>query len=139
MKVMIDLNVFLDFLQNRQPHYEASARVLSKILFGQLTGVIPAHAVTTLHYLIAKYASVRQANETIDWLLGRFEVAACDKAALLRARLLAFTDFEDAVLAALAEREKCDAIITRNITDFASSPVSAVTPKDFWTRSAESY
>jgi predicted nucleic acid-binding protein len=135
MKIMIDLNVFLDFFQDRQPYYHASARVLDMALVGQLTGVIPAHAVTTLHYLIAKHAGTRQADETVDWLLDRFEVASCDKAVFLRARLLAFRDFEDAVLAALAEREKCAAVVTRNTADFASSPVSAVTPSEFLSRS----
>jgi predicted nucleic acid-binding protein len=137
MKIMIDLNVFLDFFQNRQPYYNSSAQVLNRVLFGRLTGVIPAHAVTTLHYLIAKYTGARQADEIVGWLLDRFEIASCDKAILLRARLLAFGDFEDAVLAALAEREKCSAIVTRNTKDFASSPVSAVTPSEFLSQSVE--
>ena len=41
------------------------------------------------------------------------------------------TDFEDAVVAAIAESAGCSVIITRNITDFSQSPVSAITPEEF--------
>jgi len=34
MKVMIEFNVFLDFFQNRQRHYQSSARVPNTILLG---------------------------------------------------------------------------------------------------------
>ena len=40
-------------------------------------------------------------------------------------------DFEDAVLAAAAQREKAGFIITRNVKDFANSPVRVITPAEF--------
>jgi hypothetical protein len=49
---------------------------------------------------------------------------------MLRARGLAFDDFEDAVVAAAAEKLHCRWIVTRNVVDFASSPVPAVTPAE---------
>jgi hypothetical protein len=41
------------------------------------------------------------------------------------------SDFEDAVVAAIAKREKADFIITRNEADFANSPVPALSPARF--------
>lgn len=41
------------------------------------------------------------------------------------------TDFEDAVVAASAEAAGCDYVVSRNVPDFAGSPVPAVTPADF--------
>jgi predicted nucleic acid-binding protein len=41
------------------------------------------------------------------------------------------SDFEDAVLAACAKRIKADYIVTRNVRDFAQSPVPAISPNDF--------
>jgi len=41
-----------------------------------------------------------------------------------------FNDFEDAVVAASALKEKCDFIATRNIGDFRNSPLKAVTPEE---------
>jgi predicted nucleic acid-binding protein len=131
MKVTLDLNVVLDVVQHRQPHYQDSAEVLSRARSGELAAVLPAHAITTLYYVIAKAATATKADETVDWLLTHFEVGAVDKAIVLRARQLSFADFEDAVVAGVAEAARCDYVITRNVADFAGSPVPAITPADF--------
>lgn len=131
MKVLFDLNVLLDVVQNRVPHYEDSARVLSLARRGEIQGVLPVHAFTTLYYIVAKAAGKTKAEQTVDWLLAHFEVAVADKAVLLRARQLPLADFEDAVVASLAQAGQCDHVVTRNVSDFAGSPVSALTPTDF--------
>jgi len=41
MTVVVDVNVLLDVSQNRQPHYDASARVLSMVCEGRLKGIYP--------------------------------------------------------------------------------------------------
>ena len=40
-------------------------------------------------------------------------------------------DFEDAIIAESCARNEIDLIITRNLKDFKSSPVPAMTPDDF--------
>jgi len=131
MKVLLDLNVLLDVVQNRVPHYHDSAKVLSLARLGEIQAVLPVHAFTTLYYILAKAAGKAKADQTIDWLLAHFEVAVADKAVLRRARQLPLADFEDAVVASLAEAGQCDHVVTRNVSDFAGSPVSALTPTDF--------
>ena len=131
MKVLLDLNVLLDVVQNRVPHYHDSAKVLSLARLGEIQAVLPVHAFTTLYYILAKAAGKPKADQTIDWLLAHFQVAVADKAVLLRARQLPLADFEDAVVASLAEASQCDHVVTRNVSDFAGSPVSALTPTDF--------
>ncbi len=42
MKWMLDLNVVLDVLQRREPFYDASARVLSKIVNAESPGCLVA-------------------------------------------------------------------------------------------------
>ncbi len=134
MKVLLDLNVLLDVVQNRVPHYHDSAKVLSLARLGEIQAVLPVHAFTTLYYILAKAAGKAKADQTIDWLLAHFEVAVADKAVLRRARQLPLADFEDAVVASLAEAGQCDHVVTRNVSDFAGSPVSALTPTDFLIR-----
>ena len=131
MKITLDLNVVLDVVQNRAPHYQDSAEVLSRARTGEFTGVLPSHAVTTLYYILAKAAGTAKADQTVDWLLTHFEIAVADKAIFRRARQLTLADFEDAVVSSLAEATKCDYVVTRNVPDFAGSPVPAVTPTDF--------
>lgn len=52
MKVLLDLNVLLDVVQRRLPHYEASARVLSCARRDEIVATNSAHAVTTLFYVL---------------------------------------------------------------------------------------
>lgn len=126
MKVLLDLNLLLDVVQHRVPHYEASAQVLSCARRGEITATIPAHAVTTLFYVLRKASGQAVAETTTDWLLQHFEIARTDKAVLAAARALPMPDFEDAVVAASAAG--CQFIVTRNVADFAGSPVPAITP-----------
>lgn len=67
----------------------------------------------------------------MDWLLEHFDVPAADKAILRRARGLPLKDFEDAVVASVAEKHACDYIVSRNVPDFFGAPVPAVSPGDF--------
>ena len=131
MKVLFDLNVLLDVVQNRAPYYHDSAQVLSLARLGEIQAVLPVHAFTTLYYILAKAAGQGKAEQTVDWLLAHFEVAVADKAVLLHARQLHVADFEDAVVASLAKAGRCDYVVSRDVSDFAGSPVPAVTPTDF--------
>ena len=131
MNIMVDLNVLLDFVQKREPHFQYSAIVISEILSKKVNGLLPAHALTTVHYLISKYDNQTRANRIIDWLLSNFAVVANDKPSFVQARNLQFDDFEDAVVSTLAKSSNCSHIITRNISDFEKSPIPAITPEEF--------
>ena len=131
MTVVVDINVLWDVFQNRQPHYEASARVLSLVCEGRLKGVFPSHGVTTLFYLIAKYGTHSDAMGAVDRVLSFFEVRCLDKNGWLFARRLPMADFEDAVVAGLAAEEGASFIITRNVSDFSNAPVQAINPANF--------
>ena len=131
MNVMIDLNVLLDVFQEREPHYRFSSIVLSEILKGNLKGVIPAHALTTIHYIISKYLNCQKADEKIDWILEKFEISPADRIVFENARAFDIDDFEDAVVSSMAQISECDYIITRNVFDFKKSSVPAITPQLF--------
>lgn len=131
MKVTVDLNVLLDVAQNRLPHYHASEEVVHRIRRGEFAAVLPGHALTTLHYIIEKYAGTPLANQTLDGMLADFAIHPVDKANFQRARQLPSSDFEDAVVAVTAEITGSDFIVTRNVPDFVGSSVPAITPIDF--------
>ena len=54
-----------------------------------------------------------------------------DAAGWQEATLRPLTDFEDAAVATVAKVTASAFIITRNVGDFAGSPVPAITPADF--------
>ena len=131
MTVVVDINVLLDVFQNRQPHYDASARVLSLLCDGRLKGIFPAHGITTLFYLISKHGPRSDAMSAVDCVLSFFEVRCLDKNGWKLARSLPMADFEDAVVASLASGAGASLIITRNVPDFANAPMQAVSPANF--------
>ncbi len=131
MRIMLDLNVLLDYAQKREPFYTHSKIVISEVLKKNAIGFLPGHAVTTLYYLVSKHIDKQKADAFTDWLLQNFEIAATEKPAFIRARTLVMPDFEDAVVASLAQDENCDFIISRNISDFTNSPVPALMPEAF--------
>lgn len=81
MTITVDTNVLLDVVQKREPHYAASARVVSLVTSGQLTGVFPSHALTTLYYLARKHASKPEAEAAMDRVLAAFRIGNLDHAA----------------------------------------------------------
>ena len=129
--ILVDLNVVLDVVQSRQPHYQASALVLDRVVQDAEIGVVSAHAVTTLHDLVGRYRDRTQADKLVDWLLRYFDIATVGASELQRARALNWPDFEDAVVAAAAEHHGCIALVTRNLSDFYASPVPALTPEEW--------
>jgi predicted nucleic acid-binding protein len=137
MKLLFDTNVLVDFLAQRQPFLKASSALIDEVFRGRHVGVVAFHSVTTVYYLIAKAHDTKRAGECVDWLLSHFVIASAGHLLLKRARELAIPDFEDAVIVASAEFEKCDLIITRDQTDFVSSSVSILNPLEFLTRYSE--
>lgn len=129
-RILLDVNVILDVLLDRAPFADSSSEVWAAIERGDAEGVISAHALTTLHYLNAKAVGGRMARETTDGLMSVFEVAGVDDAVLNAALALNWGDFEDAVTAAAAKRAKCEALVTRNPTDFKGSAVRVLTPSE---------
>lgn len=137
MIVMLDLNVLLDVIQKREPHFHASAKLLDLVATGAIEGCVPALGVTTIHYIVTKYADRHKADQAVDWLLAQTTVASPGKEHFLRARALSMPDFEDAVVAALAESGNCDYVASRNATDFADSPVPTLTPEELLAQLAQ--
>jgi hypothetical protein len=137
MQVMIDLNVLLDVIQKRDPHFTASGKILGLVAKRKLSGCIAAHALTTIHYIVAKYAGDAKAGQTIDWLLSTLKVTPAGQKEFLRARSLNMPDFEDAVVASVAESGHCQYIVSRNVDDFKNSRIPVITPGELLVLMAE--
>jgi len=129
-RVLLDVNVVLDVLLDRKPFADTSSEVWATVERGEAEGFLSAHAITTLHYLNAKAVGARMARETTDALLSVFAVAGVDDAVLNAALALNWSDFEDAVTTAAAKRAKCEALVTRNPSDFKGSAVRVLTPSE---------
>ena len=103
MTVTLDINVFVDVFRDRQPYVVESLQVMEMVAEGKLTGVCPAHGLTTLYYLVRKHGSKRCAEAAMDRVLNHFQIGALDSEGWRDARRLPMDDFEDAVVAAVAK------------------------------------
>lgn len=130
-RVLIDLNILLDFLGKREHHLQA-ATIMDLCFRGKLTGFICAHEMTTLSYFLRKELQDQTRVLTVlTTLLDQFPVIPVDGTILRDALLSPVKDFEDAVLEVSALKEHIDFILTRDMSDFRSSRVKPLTPEQF--------
>jgi predicted nucleic acid-binding protein len=134
MKGLIDTNVIIDYLDDRAPFANQAEEIIDLCERGELDGVLTAGAVTDIYYIMRKIIGREKTLESLKLLFSVFAIADVGKTDLLRAMDISMTDFEDALAAVCAKRVKADYIITRNVKDFANSPVPPITPQDFITR-----
>ena len=128
-RILIDVNVILDLMLEREPHFKASAAVCTILETGPLEGFVAAHGITTIHYLIRRARGPVMAARALGTILRVFSVAAVDMGVIQQALANASPDFEDAVTAAAAHAAGCDLIVTRDPKGFRGSAVRAVTPE----------
>jgi predicted nucleic acid-binding protein len=128
-RVLLDTNVVLDVLLDRKPHAAASAAVWAAIEAGAAEGLLAAHAVTTIHYLLRRELGMAKARRTLGAMLRVFGVAPVDGAVIQDALRSPGGDFEDAVTAAAARLAACDLIVTRDPKGFRHPPVPVLTPE----------
>ena len=128
-KILLDINVILDILLDRKPHVRASAVVWAAVETGQAKGWVPAHGLTTIHYLVRNARGAPAARRTIESIMKVLDVARVDSTVIRRALALGWADFEDAVTAAAAESAHCDLIVTRDPKGFPKSPVRVIPPE----------
>ncbi len=129
-RVLIDVNVVLDVLAEREPFVADSQAVLQFVEAGAIEGVLAAHSVTTLHYLLSKHLSKARARKTLEDLLHILRVEAVDEDRVRHALAMNWSDFEDAVQAACAEKAEADFVVTRDKRGFKRSVVRAITPAE---------
>jgi len=134
MRLFLDTNILLDVIESRPGLVDESTSVL--VLAEQLEArlFIAWHSLATIYYLIRRGRNEAETMEEVDQVLAWAEVAPVNASSATRARNLAFPDFEDAMQCVCAESCLADIIVTRNIRDFSSSPVPAMTPADFLVR-----
>ena len=130
-RVLFDLNVILDVLMRREPHFTDAARLWALAETGLVEGVIAGHSFTTLFYLYRQQSDPARAYQAIRLLLRVFEVAGVDRGVIETTCDLAWRDFEDAVQAMAAASAGCQYLVTRNPGDYGDQRLTVIQPADF--------
>ena len=126
--LLLDLNVILDVILDRRPGADAAAALWAAIESGHGRGLIPAHGVTTIFYLLEKARGAAFARDGVERLISVFGVAPVNDTVVGRALVFGWPDFEDAVCAAAAEASGCEAIVTRDPDGYPNPPLPVIDP-----------
>lgn len=115
MRVLIDTNVILDFLLNREEFVEEARSLFKEVAYNRITAYCTATTLTNIFYISRRHTqSIEQARQAVVLVLSIMEICSVDRALLESALTSALTDFEDAVQVASALGEGLDAIVTRD-------------------------
>lgn len=127
--LLIDSDVLIDAALDREPYAASSTDLLDQLQLGRERACMAWHTVSNMHYIVARERGSAFARQSIANLLEFMEVAETGVADVIYAINLPMADFEDALQAAAARACGARSIVTRNVRDFARSPVPAVTPE----------
>lgn len=129
MRLLVDINVALDVILERDPWVTEGALLFSAIQESRAEGYLAGHTIPTIHYIVRENRRDRSAADAaVGKLLRIFKVVAAENAAYHEALALGFPDFEDAVQTACAVKVNADWIVTRNTRDFKKSPIACEPP-----------
>ncbi len=130
-RLFLDTNVILDLLGERDPFYDAIAKVASLADKGELILVASPISFATLNYFISKFESAKIAKEKLRKFKIICEVCKLDEHIIEKGLNADFKDFEDALQYFSATDSGCDVIITRNAKDFKKSLLPVMSAEEF--------
>lgn len=132
MDVLIDTNIVLDVLQNREPFIEDSKKILALCIQTKLNGFMTAHSLCDIFYILRKDLNVAERLSLIDRLCKYMTIISEHQADFETVATNQSTkDLEDGLQMECAKNHSLKYIITRNVKDFSDSKVAAITPADF--------
>ena len=111
MNILIDGNIILDVLQNREPHIEASSKVWKLCETNLVNGYVSALTFADMVYVMRKELTPAKIYEVLKKLALIFHFTELSVSDIEKAAGKMWNDYEDAVQAATAERICAKAII----------------------------
>ena len=132
MKVLFDTCVVIDIFGKSGDFFDSFCSY-DVALVRSFTPCLSVSSTTDICYLLHArgFTAKDRAAELTTKCLELFELIENTGQDCVRACDSSMNDYEDALIAASAYRAGVDLIITRNVKDFAESPVAAMTPAQF--------
>lgn len=131
MKLLIDSNILLDILQEREPFIVDSYQIWNLCEKKKVDGFISNLTFANIVYIMRKQIQSNNIDHILNYMSRIFNFEDLQFADLQNAASLKWKDFEDAIQYVTAERIHADYIITRNTKDFQNAEITALTPNEF--------
>ena len=134
--LLVDTNVLLDVLANREPWVHAARQIWSLAESRAVTAYIAAISFNNCYYIVRKYGGRARADEAMRMLRAVFEPVELSTSILDRAIAAGFADFEDAIQLFSAKDVGASTLVTRDPDDFPEVGFDVLAPTEFLARRA---
>ena len=122
MVILVDTNIIIDALANREPYADDAKRIMEKCA---------AHSIPNLFYILRKNFSQDERRFLLKNLCEIFQVSDLNEKKIVAAlENNAFSDFGDGLQEECAVETMADYIVTRNPVDFKHSRVKVILPDE---------
>ena len=131
MRILVDTDVVMDYLINRDIFSADADTLISLCKDGKIKGCIAAHTVPNIYYILRKSFSSEQRRDFLLRICKILTVINIDSDKLISAlRNDDFPDFEDCLQSECAREFGADYIVTRNVGDYEGSAVPVIEPRE---------
>ncbi len=129
--VFVDTDIIYDLLANRDPYYQAAAKLFTKADEGKIKIFISALSIANLHYLLSKQLSSQGAKQALRKLRLIVRILPLNEKIVDLALNSEFSDFEDAIQYFCALENDIEILLTRNLKDYKKAQMAVMTAQDF--------
>ena len=129
--LFLDADIVLDLLARREPWFQQSATIFSRIQAGEYYGATSVLVFANVFYILRKIKGQKAAREALQTLKSLLRVMTTSEASLETALHSTFTDFEDGIQYFTAQSGGANLLITRNIKDYKTQNLPVMTPQQF--------
>ncbi|XHR95448.1 type II toxin-antitoxin system VapC family toxin [Mucilaginibacter sp. UC70_90] len=130
-RLFLDSDVLLDMFFKREPFFFHTQILLIECIKRNIKLRTSSLVIANIVYVLRKQVGILKAKENLKNLFNSAKVLPFEFDAIETAILSDITDFEDAIQFHIAQKDNCDAIITRNIKDYKNSTIPVLTAEQF--------
>jgi predicted nucleic acid-binding protein len=114
MTVLLDTNIIMDALQERQPFDAPAKEIMKRSQEGDTICLFTANAATDIFYLYSMARGVKSARIALEFLLNQYSVISVAHEDCIKALSIPIDDFEDALVVACAQKANVEYVVTRD-------------------------
>ena len=135
MKCLLDTNVLIDYLCQREPFFKDARLLMALGAVGEVELWISSSQITDLIYVLTdggKPSLAEKAKESLRKICSFVRICGVGEAQVHALFDSPWTDLEDALVHEAARKCCADYLITRNQEDFRLSSVPVMSPADWF-------
>lgn len=128
MNVLLDTNVFIDYIGRKPPFFQTAAQVVAAGYFGDAKLWVPVQSLKDAFYVLERYIDSERIQQVFIKVCEVVQPVGLSGEDAIRAARLNWKDYEDCLVAVCADKVKADYLVTRDPKGFERSPVPVISP-----------